>query len=189
MRACGKRYKTVEEAQRSKAVVQLGGVIDPDCWCCHGVHVKVPKTTGESGAPEFTVRVKHLIRTRAGGGDPYDAVCEYCMTFIGIRGGEFQHRTARGAGGCRDTVINGPANGLLLCGSVALRTGCHWEAERRPAELGIEGHGLWIKHGTTPGFDPRNVGFLLHGATRRRKPAWLTEDGQYRYTAPGELAA
>jgi hypothetical protein len=201
MRACGKQYKNVEEAQRSKAVLQFGAIIDPDCWCCGGVHVRVPKAssvpvlTGRpsvwslTGPGEFTVRVKRLIRLRAGNGDPSQAECESCGIFLGTDGGEFQHRTSRGAGGCRDSVINGPAGGVLLCGAAALGTGCHGRAERRVREMRDDAQGFWIRHGTTPGFDPRLVPVLWHANGGSGLPVWLGEDGEYLYTRPRELAA
>jgi hypothetical protein len=197
----GKSYASVEEAKHSKAVVQLGATIEEDCWCCHRVHVLVPKdasvpvATGRpsvwsvTGAPEFTRRVKLLIRTRAGGGDPYQAACESCGIWLGEKGGEFQHRAARGIGGCRDAVINSAANGVLLCGVAALGIGCHGIVERHPDRMSEKGQGFWIRHGTTPELDPRNVPIRLHANGGSERLHWLTEDGQYRDTAPEELAA
>ena len=126
---------------------------------------------------EFTPKVRLLVRKRAGRGDVFDAACEACGRHLGEKAGEFQHRAARGAGGCRDEVVNGPANAALLCGSALLRTGCHGACEARDPHLGMDGAGFWIKHGTTPEFDPRNVPILLHSAGGSGLPVFLAADG------------
>jgi hypothetical protein len=158
------------------------------------------RTGGGSGGliapapPEFTPRVKLLVRRRAGRGDIFDALCEACGAWLGEHGGEFQHRAARGAGGCRDAVINGPANAALLCGSALLRTGCHGACERRSAHMGMDAAGFWLEHGTTPDYDPRRVPVLLHGRDGGLK-VWLAADGRgddgsgYLYQRPESGAA
>jgi hypothetical protein len=131
----------------------------------------------------FPPRVKLAIRARAGNGDPDDAVCELCPAWLGRHGGEIQHRAARGAGGCRDKVINGPANGALLCRP------CHRDCEARDRHLGMDGAGFWILHGTTPEFDPRNVPVMWHARAGSGVTLWLDDRGGYAFAPPGEAAA
>lgn len=106
---------------------------------------------------EFSKKVRLLVRKRAGRGDVFEAQAECCGAHLGEDAGEFQHRAARGAGGCKDAVINGPANCLLMCHD------CHRQAEDRDPHLGMDEAGFWIKHGTTAEYDPRNVPVMLHG--------------------------
>jgi hypothetical protein len=126
--------------------------------------------------------VKLMIRTRAGNGDPGDAVCELGGEWLGPDCGDFQHRAARGAGGCRDSVVNGPANGVLLC------CPCHAACETRDEHLGMDGAGFWVKHGTTPEFDPRLVPVMWHARAGSGIEFWLGVRGEYLYARP-ELAA
>lgn len=150
-----------------------------------------------SGAPkppgEFTLAVKHAVRRRAGRGDAAEARCEGCGRRLGARGGQVHHRAGRGSGGCRDEVIQGCANALLLCGTPF--DGCHGAATAFDAHLGMDGAGLWIRHGTTPEFDPRNVQIMLHDASGGGMPVWLAEDGLgpdgtgYLYQCPEVEAA
>ena len=120
----------------------------------------------------FSEATRLLVRTRAGDGWPDDASCEGCWRGLGTYGGDYQHRAARGSGGCRDGIVNGPANCLLLCRL------CHSEAEERRRDLSQDGAGFWIEHGTGLDYDPRFVAVLLgalgdHGITR-----WLAADGK-----------
>jgi hypothetical protein len=160
-----------------------------------------PRATGRGGigqrkagpAGEFSPATRLLIRTRAGGGRAEDAVCECCGRWLGEHAGEFQHRAARGAGGCRDEVINGPSNCVLLCGVAVLGTGCHGRAEARKAGMGmgIGGKGFWLRHGTTWAYDPRNVEIVRYDEAR----VFLAADGKgpdgsgYLRVPPGEAAA
>jgi hypothetical protein len=107
---------------------------------------------------EFTPKVKLMIRTRAGHGDPFDACCESCGVFIGETGGEFSHRDPRGMGGSRNPVTNGPANGTLACGSGALKTGCHGRCEVKDPDM--HAMGFWLEEGE----DPRTTPIMWHGA-------------------------
>ncbi len=138
---------------------------------------------------EFTPRVKLLVRKRAGRGDIFEAACEACGRWLGEEAGEFQHRAARGAGGCRARVINGPANCALLCPE------CHRKAEARNPHMAMDAGGFWLEHGTTSEYDPRNVAILLHSTGGSGAPFFLAEDGLgpdgtgYLYQAPKELAA
>jgi hypothetical protein len=133
---------------------------------------------------EFAPGVKRIVRKRAGDGDVFDAACECCGKGIGEEGGEFQHRAARGSGGCRDTAINGVANCLLMCRE------CHRVAESRDPHLAMDAGGFWIEHGTTPEFDPRNVAVMWHARAGSGVLLFLAEDGigdtgyGYSYSAP-----
>ena len=129
----------------------------------------------------FTPAVKLLVRKRAGDGDIFDARCEACSVWLGATGGQFQHRAARGAGGCKDSVVNGCANAALMCYP------CHRRAEERNPDLGMGdgGRGFWLKHGTTPEYDPRNVPIVLRGGMTK----YLGEDGRYYDRSPLEEVA
>ena len=154
-----------------------------------------PTGRGGTGQPkngpsgEFSPATRHLVRARAGQGDPHDACCEGCGRWLGIGGGEFQHRAARGSGGCRDDIINGPANCLLLCHS------CHMEAEERRRDLSQDGAGFWIKHGNGPDYDPRYTAVMLGALGDSGVTVWLAADGRgadgtgYLREAPGTEAA
>ena len=133
----------------------------------------------------FSPRVRKLVRTRAGGGDLFLACCEACGVWLGEHGGQVQHRVARGQGGCKDPVINGPANAALLCGTSL--TGCHGDCEARGTVRAKEMHkrGFWIKHGVGPEFDPRFVPLVLLGDVEQ----WLSEGGRYLDEPPVEVAA
>jgi hypothetical protein len=57
---------------------------------------------------------------------------------------------------------------------------------------GEGGKGFWLKHGTTPEYDPRNVPILLHGnALRLLAEDGLGPDGTGYLPAepPGQVAA
>jgi hypothetical protein len=131
----------------------------------------------------FSPRVRKLVRTRAGNGFPEQACCESCGVWLGEHGGQVQHRVARGSGGCKDPVINGPANAALLCGTAF--TGCHGLAESRKPEHRMEARGFVIRHGKGPEFDPRHVPLILLGDVQ----VWLSEDGRYLDEPPVEVAA
>jgi hypothetical protein len=120
---------------------------------------------------EFTPRVKLLVRKRAGQGDIHEAACEACGRWLGEKAGEFQHRVARGAGGCKDAVINGPSNCCFMCPP------CHRRAESRDPRMGIKWGGFWLEHGTTPAFDPRLVPILLASRHGSGIQVWLAADG------------
>jgi hypothetical protein len=202
LHGCGKPYATEAEALRSKAA-QRPGVLVELCWAGGHFHIttppcitasragefpaaesrvsagtrNAPRRTGSSGKlippepSEFSPKVRRLVRTRAGSGDPFDALCEAGGEWLGIDAGEFQHRAARGAGGCKDAVVNGPANCCLLCPE------CHRRAESRDERMGMDWAGFWLEHGTTPGYDPRNVPILLASAHGPGHQVYLAADG------------
>ena len=183
MRACGKQYKSVTEAEHSKAVVQLGGVITPDCWYCGGVHVRVPKTaavpplrlTGSPGrcrAAEFSPAVKLKVRTRAGAGDAAMARCEHCGAFLGESSGEFQHIVARGMGGSRNPLLGTAANAVLLCPF------SHRKAESRSREM--RELGFWAPQGT----DPRTIPMMLSSQYGSGRLVWRSPTGEYLLKPP-----
>ena len=163
------------------AVVESGGaaVLAPEQW--------QQRRTPETGFPRS---VKLAVRKRAGDGDPDEARCEACGRWLGHRGGEVQHRAARGSGGCTDEVINGITNAVLLCGHGAapIRSGCHGKCEDRDEHMAMDAGGFWIRHGTTPEYDPRNVRVMLHGAGGGGITVWLLEDGTYGYASPDGAA-
>jgi hypothetical protein len=144
-----------------------------------------PKGTGGSAsgkvtAPlpgEFRPKVKLLVRTRAGNGEPEEARCESCGIWLGKDAGECQHIVARGMGGCRLAVINGPANAAFLCPA------CHRIAETRDAEMGARG--FWLPQGT----DPRDVPMMLAGEHGSGVLVWRGEDGGYLFEGPAEAGA
>lgn len=137
----------------------------------------------------FSAAVRLLVRRRAGRGDEFRALCEGCGRWLGRGSGEFQHRRARGSGGCRDAVINGPANCLLLCRS------CHVEAEERRRDLSQDGAGFWIRHGNGPDYDPRFAAVMLGALGDSGVTVWLAADGLgpdgsgYLLRPPAEVAA
>ena len=127
--------------------------------------------------PEFTAKVRRLVRTRAGCGDIFAAECEGCGRHLGEKGGQVHHRAGRGSGGCRLAVIQSCANALLLCGTPL--DWCHGMATRFDRHMRDDATGFWVRHGTTPEFDPRQVPVMLHahGAGRGGTVLWLAEDG------------
>jgi hypothetical protein len=137
-----------------------------------GGTVKSAATRSETG---FSRSVKLKVRTRAGNGDPALALCEACGLWLGRRHGQVQHRVGRGAGGCKDEVINGPANAALLCGTP--HTGCHGRATIFAADMGPEDKGFWIGRGTTPECDPRNVPIKLASEHGSGILVYLAADG------------
>jgi hypothetical protein len=145
------------------------------------VKPKVPAQRIETGFPS---RVRLAIRARAGDGNIDDACCECCAIWLGRYGGQIQHRTARGMGGCRDSVINGTAGGVLLCGTSV--TGCHGLAERRDEEMLRDG--FWLEHGVGPDYDPRFAPIRWHARADAGELRWLGEDGRYLDTDPYEVA-
>ena len=125
----------------------------------------------------FSPRVRKLVRTRAGGGDLFNACCEACGIWLGEHGGQIQHVVARGMGGTSNPVLKTAANGALLCGTA--QTGDHGRAERRDPEM--KTRGFWQPQGTDPRFAPMT---LLGGVE-----VWRSEDGRYLYEPPIEVAA
>jgi hypothetical protein len=127
-----------------------------------------PRTRRGTG---FSAVTRLAIRTRAGGGDPEQARCEQGWEFLGLHGGEYQHRRARGRGGSRDPLTNTCANGVLLCHEH------HAIAESRDRESNEAGFWLWSWQ--SPLAEP----ILLAGADGGIR-VWLSEDGAYSTTAP-----
>jgi hypothetical protein len=178
MRLCGKRYASVAEAKRSKAMP--GAELVTGCPC-GGVHVRAPRAVPILPAPRraagFPARVKLLVRTRAGLGDADDAVCEACGLWLGRKRGQVHHLIGRGTGGCTDAVISSAANAALLCGNSV--QGCHGLATAFDAEIGARG--FWLKHSA----DPRLAPMTLHSGARMLR----SEDGRYLDAPPGKAAA
>jgi hypothetical protein len=181
MRLCGKRYDSAGQAERSKAMRAPGAELVTGCPWCGGVHVRAPRAVPVLPAPRrpatgFPARVKLLVRTRAGDGDPDAAACEACGQWLGRYGGQVHHLTGRGMGGCTLAVINSAANAALLCGSPF--DGCHGLATA--FDPGIGAKGFWLKHSADPRLEP----MTLHTGAR----VYRTADGRYT-DAPGKKAA
>lgn len=181
MMLCGKRYTDADEAKLSKAMRVPGAELVTGCpFCGGGTHIRGPRTVPALPPPRratgFPARVKLAVRTRAGMGDPDDAVCESCGMWLGRYGGQVHHLIDRGMGGCTLTMINSPVNAALLCGDPF--TGCHGLATAFDAGIGTRG--FWLKRGT----DPRLKPMTLHGGVL----AWRSEDGRYLFDAPGVTA-
>ena len=184
MRLCGKPYDT-EDAAKDSPRVAAGGRAErcPDRTCgkwhvragtAPPVLVLPPRRRPATG---FPARVKLLVRTRAGMGDPGDAVCEADGVWLGRHGGQVHHIIDRGMGGCTLAVINGPANAALLCGDPY--SGCHGLATAFDAGIGDKG--FWLKHSADPRLEP----MILHGGVK----AWRSADGRYLYEPPEVSAA
>ena len=126
----------------------------------------------------FSTRVRLLVRTRAGSGDPHDACCECCGVWLGLHGGQIQHVVARGMGGTSNPVLKTAANAVLLAGTA--QTGCHGLAERR--DQGMRDRGFWLPQGTDPRFAP----MTLFGGVE----VWRSEtEARYLYEPPRLVAA
>jgi hypothetical protein len=163
----GRRFSSLAAADYA---VFKGADGNPEkCSRCPWWHLQAPaEHTG------FSIGVKLKIRIRAGDGDALDALCESCGVWLGRTLGEVQHLVARGMGGTSLAVLNSAANGSLLCGAVALQSGCHWIAETRDASMGLKG--FWIKGRK----DPRLVPMTLFDG----REVYRSVDGRYLETAP-----
>ncbi len=140
---------------------------------------KAPRDTG------FPAKVKLLIRTRAGNGNPENACCEACAMWLGEDGGQIQHIYARGKGGTRNPLYSTTANGCLLCGT--RYTGCHYLCEDRahPLNAHMNAMGFWrLRNGREK---PGDYPIMLHGQ-QGGTTVWLDTAGGYAATAPGEAA-
>jgi hypothetical protein len=130
----------------------------------------------------FSPAVKLATRTRAGQGDPDDAVCEACGIWLGRYGGEVQHRDARGMGGSSAPIISSIVNAVLLCGSGALRTGCHGKCEDRGSDDSreMQARGFWLEEGQDPAAEP----IAMETEHRSGITVWLLPDGTYGFEDP-----
>jgi len=128
----------------------------------------------------FSAAVKLACRTRAGGGDPFEAACEGCGIWLGRYGGQIQHRRARGKGGSRNPVTSSIVNALLLCGTN--ETGDHGLAESRDDDA--HEAGWWLRQDEDPRLVPVMIHGLQGGATQ-----WLTPEGGYSTAPPQEAVA
>src|SRR6185312_17534610 len=128
------------------------------------------RTRSDTG---FSPKVKLLVRTRAGNGDPDEARCECCGIWLGRYGGQIQHLVARGMGGTSNPVLKTAANAALLCGTA--QSGDHGLAESRDREMGAKG--FWLPQGT----DPRLVPMMLGGGHGSGVTVWRSADGRYLF--------
>lgn len=124
----------------------------------------------------FPAAMRLAIRTRAGNGDPDEAVCECCAKWLGRYGGQCHHRLGRQAGGSR--LRNTLPNALLACGTPF--TGCHGEATAMKQHTKDMGFVL------NSGQDPAMVPVRLHGGERK---VWLGDAGGYLLAPPQGVAA
>jgi len=124
-----------------------------------------PKPSRETG---FTAAQRLLIRTRAGSGDPEQALCEACGIWLGRAGGQVHHRQNRQMGGSRRR--NRVSNGALLCGTPEV--GDHGEATRLAPRMKEMGFVLesWQK--------PEQEPFMLHGE-QGGLLVWADDSGNY----------
>jgi hypothetical protein len=192
MRRCGKAWDSELVALMSKRGQRAGAEVfqclNRACgkWHVRNVVSPVPapvrKPRRETG---FPAPVKLAVRVRAGQGDAEQACCESCGRWLGRYGGEVQHRLARKAGGTRSRVINGKANGALLCGN--RYEGCHKLAEDRDEDM--RRRGWWIRDGRGPDHDPRLVPVEFVSAHGLKRTVWLAEDGSYSEVPRGARAA
>jgi hypothetical protein len=127
----------------------------------------------------FSRTVKLAARARAGNGDIDEACCEACGIWLGRYGGEIQHRKARGSGGTSAGIIDSIVNASLLCGSGALRTGCHGLCENR--DEGMQARGFWLKSGQ----DPVTETIALQSVHGSGVTVYLLMDGTYGYPGTG----
>jgi hypothetical protein len=190
MRRCGKPYGTREAAEASPRGKRPGARAEKclrrDCgqW-----HVKSPPVSVDApvrlvrARPEtgFSRAVKLAARTRAGKGDPAEARCECCGAWLGLSGGDYQHRLARGAGGSRSAVVNGVASAAVLCRP------CHALCESR--DEGMRACGWWIRSGKGSDHDPRLVPVVSRTAAGDSEPRWFTESGGETDIDPRRAAA
>ena len=124
----------------------------------------------------FSRKVKLAARARAGNGDPEQARCEATGVWLGLYGGEIQHRDARGMGGTSNPVTDSIVNAVLLS------TEAHRLAESRDERMNAEG--FWLRNGEDPALTP----ILLHSQHGSGLTVWLGADGSYLLEAP-EVAA
>lgn len=173
-------YRSPEEAKRSKRFLSdpEHATLDEKCPCGL-IHVDLPKPARrETG---FPARVKLLVRTRAGNGNPDAAMCEACGIELGKLGGQVHHIINRGMGGTSDPVLQSAANAALLCGTPL--TGCHGLATAFDEEIGAKG--FWLSHSADPRLEP----MMLHSVHDSGLLVWRSADGRYLFRAPGEAAA
>ena len=150
---------------RSRAALTLVRDIDS------GQPRKPRKHTG------FSRPVKMAVRVRAGNGDIEQACCEACGIWLGRYGGEIQHRKARGMGGTSLGLIDSIVNAVLLCGSGAMRTGCHGLCEDRDKDgQDMNERGFWLKSGQDPVTES-----IRHGS---RGKVYLLLNGTYGSPEP-----
>lgn len=123
----------------------------------------------------FTDEVKAQARDRSKGR------CEACGCWLGEKGGQIQHRDARGMGGSRDPLTNSVVNGARLCGTP--KTGCHGRCEARDEHM--KEMGFWLE----PGQNPADTPIVLHGVRGWGVRRWLTPEGGYSAEPPEGVAA
>lgn len=125
--------------------------------------------------------VKLACRTRAGQGDAQTAACEACGQWLGLDGGEVRPRLGHDLSTCAPGVVSGPANAVLLCGSVFPLSGCAGRAwSLDPA---MQARGFLIRARTQQN-DPTRVPVKLASPDAAEVTVWLTEDAGYLWVSP-----
>lgn len=140
---------------------------------------------GKKTAPPetgFSAATKLDVRTRAGRGDPDQALCEGCGIFCGRYGGQIHHIVDREQAPpeIRNTVVNA----LLLHGTAL--TGCHGRATA--CEPHFNAMGFWLYSWQKPGEE----GVMLYGASEGGYGGttfYLTPDGGYSTEPPAGSGA
>lgn len=101
--------------------------------------------------------------------------CQACGQVFRTGQCDRQHRIARGSGGSRSPLVNGPVNGVTLCRL------CHALAEARSPAM--YERGFWLRQSDLP---------RLHLIPVRRwdgRDAWPTADGGWSLEPPESEAA
>ncbi len=172
VRSCGKRYRTEDEAQRSKLV--LAGTHQPaQCKAgCFGWHAK-PKPAPALHEESFPAAVALQIDTRDSQPDDIDH-CVHCGT---TRGLHRHHRRIKGMGGDPRAHTDCSCNGVTACWA------CHSWAHSYPREAAAEG---LIVPGAT--VEPGTIAVLVHGQDDAEGVlAYPTCDGRWVTEAPAPL--
>ena len=184
LRNCGggPRYRTEDEALRSKRTRHPDFREAEECPRCEGWHAVIGKSVPAAvkTAPRETGpsrKMRALICAR----DGYQ--CVRCGKPAGPDAGPYsiQHRIARQSGGTSDPEANSPSRLLLLCGSAT--TGCHGEVEARK-----DPHDLAAGYRLESWQDPEAEGVMYFDASGCGVTKWLEAGGGLADEAPGRAA-
>ena len=180
MRACGKRYASVEEAKRSKAVTVNGHEVVTGCPC-GGVHTSPKREKpglsarplGQANANGPTPKVRKLVLER----DGYACVC--CGKSVLGERYSLAHRVRASQGG--QAV---PENLVTLLGWGGEL--CHGRVDLyRDSADGQGAKGYRLPSGADPASEPVLI-VSEHGSGALM---WLTPRGTYATEPPSEVAA
>lgn len=177
MARCGKAYKSVADAGRSKDVLVNGHEVVEGCPCGE-VHTSKPGKPKMSLRPQgqdsgIPPKVRKLVLER----DGYR--CVYCsFTIIGLRY-SLGHRVRASQGG-----KHVPENLITVHGWGG--EACHGQIDlyKDPAD-GIDGKGYRLPSGADPAMEP----VLIAGEDGSGALVWLTPRGAYAGKPPERRAA